>query len=418
MCFLSRSGVIINVSCIKAVWQKELYCLYSKENEMKPLARYRFVWRVLRLVGRRYLMRKLRFEGESVRKTGPMLILCNHNTDWDPFLLGCVFPEYISFVASEHIFRWVRIGKLISALQGPILRLKGKTAADTALNVLRRLRSGVNVGIFAEGDRSFNGLTGDILPSTGKLAKYSGVPLLTYRLNGGYFTSPRWSGSDLRPGKMTGRVVNIYTPEQLRAMSTDEINSAIKQDLFVDAYAEQRENPISYRGKRLAEHMETALCFCPRCESIGTLTSKGDTFRCVCGLEVKYNEYGFLEGDGLPFDSITEWDKLQAKKLCALADARTGLLFSDDGMILKRVFATTHTDSILGEGEMSLYSDRLECCSKTFSLSELEGFALHGAQTVDFSIGSESYEISSRQVRCTRKYKTVIQYLRQKNASR
>ena len=384
---------------------------------MEHLTRYRFVWHTLRLFARRYVMHKLCFEAETVSATGPVLILCNHNTDWDPLLLGCIFPEYISFVASEHMFRWGRTGRLISALLGPIPRLKGKTGADTALNVMRRLRSGVNVGIFAEGDRSFNGLTGDILPSTGKLAKYCGATLLTYRLDGGYFTSPRWSGSNLRRGKMTGRVSNVYTPEQLKAMSVEEINDAIRRDLYVDAYDVQRQQRIPYRGKNPAEHMETALCYCPRCQRFGTLASEGNRLRCTCGLEIIYNEYGFLEGDGLPFDNITDWDRLQTEQLHALADAKTGLLFSDDGMILKRVISATHTDELLGEGEMKLYTDRLECCGRTFPLGELEGFALHGAQTVDFSIGGESYEISSRKVRCTRKYRTIIQYLREKHQS-
>ena len=64
--------------------------------------------------------------------------------------------------------------------------------------VMRRLRKGGSVAIFAEGNRSFNGLTGDILPATGKLARSSGASLVTFRFSGGYLSSPRWCGSRVR----------------------------------------------------------------------------------------------------------------------------------------------------------------------------------------------------------------------------
>ena len=50
---------------------------------------------------------------EVCTEAGPFLVLCNHNTDWDPLLLACAFPDYMSYVASETIFRWRFAGKLI-----------------------------------------------------------------------------------------------------------------------------------------------------------------------------------------------------------------------------------------------------------------------------------------------------------------
>lgn len=42
------------------------------------------------------------------------------------------------------------------------------------------------VCIFPEGNRSFNGLTGDILPTIGRVAGRCGMKLVTYRIEGGY----------------------------------------------------------------------------------------------------------------------------------------------------------------------------------------------------------------------------------------
>ncbi len=384
---------------------------------MEHIGRYRRFWKIFRPLLAPWIRRKFNYAPEICTVEGPCLILANHNLDWDPLILACAFPEYMSFVASEHIFRWGFAAKLLVFFLSPIARQKGTTAADTAMTMLRRLRKGVSVAMFADGNRSFNGLTGTILPATGKLARSSGATLVTYRIDGGYFTSPRWSGNNLRRGKMTGRVVNVYTPAQLKAMTGDEVNDAIVRDLFVDAYAVQREEMVPYAGKRLAEGLETVLCRCPKCGAIGTLRSEDDTLRCGCGFSVRYNQYGFIEGGDAPFDNITDWDRAQTAELCALADAAGDApVFSDDGMLLKEIFID-HSEKILGTGTMTLYTDRLEVCGQVFPLSELGGFSLHGPQTADLSFGTRCFEISSDAVRCTRKYMLVIDYLRSKRTS-
>ena len=381
---------------------------------MEHLNHYRRVWTFFRWALRPWLKHKFNYTPELCSAEGPFLVLANHNTDWDPLLLALAFPEYMSFVASEHIFRWGFLAKLIIFLVNPIARLKGTTAGDTAMTMLRRLKKGVNVAMFAEGNRSFDGLTGTILPATGKLARSSGAGLVTYRFDGGYFTSPRWCGKALRRGKITGRVVNVYTPEQLKAMSAAEVNAAIRRDLAVDAYAVQREQMVPFKGKHLAEHLETVLCRCPKCGTLDALHSADDTLACGCGFSVRYNEYGFFEGEDAPFDNVTDWDRAQTETLCAMADAVTDTetpIFSDDGMVLTEVFPN-HEEAELGRGSMTLYTDRLECCGITVPLAHLGGFMLHGAQTVNMSADGRSFEISSPSVRCTRKYMTVIEHLR------
>lgn len=157
---------------------------------MKYHKHYIRVWNFLQFALLPYIKRKFNLSAQVCDIPGPCLILSNHNTNWDPFLLAAGFPRQMYFVASEHIFRWGFLAAVIHFLVNPIARMKGTTAGDTALTVLRRLKKGANVAIFAEGNRSFAGRTEDILPSTGKLARASGATLVTYRLDGGYFTSP------------------------------------------------------------------------------------------------------------------------------------------------------------------------------------------------------------------------------------
>jgi len=154
---------------------------------------HRLFYKAVRIIIMPYLRRRFGFRFiKSKTPDCPSLILSNHNTDWDPFFLSQSFPDHMYFVASEHIFRWGLASRMIKYLAAPIPRAKATNEIRTVKQVLRMLKSGYNVCIFAEGNRSFNGETSDISASTGKLVKQSGAALITYRLRGGYFTQPRW----------------------------------------------------------------------------------------------------------------------------------------------------------------------------------------------------------------------------------
>ncbi len=372
---------------------------------------HRAVYSLLRFFGGPVFRFMLRYTPEICTYEGPCIVMANHATNYDPFLLACAFPKQMYFVASEHIFRWGWKSKAIRVLVDPISRLKGTTAGDTALAMLRRVKAGNNVAIFAEGSCSFNGLPNPILPSTGKLAKLSGAALITYRLEGGFFSAPRWGKKGRRPGKMSGRIMNIYTPETLRSMTAKEVHSAIVADLYEDAYASQRRNMTAYKGKGRAESLETVLCICPRCGGLDTLRSEDERFECSCGYKLRYNEYGFFEGEGLVYDSVTDWDKAQTGQLLAMADrAGEGPIFGDEDMELYEI-GSDYSSKLLAKGSMSLYRDRLECCGRVFPLSGISGFDIHGRQAASMNFDEHNYEILSPQTRCTRKYMSVIHHL-------
>ncbi|MGI6532813.1 MAG: hypothetical protein ACOX29_10335 [Bacillota bacterium] len=80
-------------------------------------------------------------------------------------------------------------------------------------------------------------------------------------------------------------------PEELKERLTiEELYTRIKSDLYVNAYEDNAVSKISFRGKDLAEFLETALFVCPNCQGIGTLKSQGDVLSCRCGLKLRYTE--------------------------------------------------------------------------------------------------------------------------------
>ncbi len=344
---------------------------------------------------------------------GSCLILSNHVTDFDPILVGLSFPEHMYYVAGENVMRMGFLSKIVTRYASVIQRIKGTTDAEAALQILRTLRKGRNVCMFAEGSRTFTGETLPIAPATAKLVKMSRSTLVTYRLRGGYLTTPRWS-PHRRKGRMTGAVAGVYPPEEIKKMSEGEIAALLKRDLYENAYETQAQDPVAFRGKALAETLEAALYLCPRCHRIDTLHSRGDRFFCDCGLSMTLDEYGFFRGDDLPFATPLEWDKWQTGEMEKLAETLgEGPAFSDEEQTLNRK-EDDHSLTPLTTGPMALYRDRLTIGERTFPLCDLRGIGLIQRQGMVFSTSEGDFAVTAKRLRCVRKYQTLFEFLKER----
>ena len=281
---------------------------------MNSFDRHRRIWRVLCALLRWPICRLFSLKHDDPEIDGPCLIVSNHVTDWDPLLLAMSFPKLpLYYVASEHIFRQGLVSRILFWLVEPIARRKGAAGTDTVKACLRHLKAGHAVCIFAEGDATWDGRSAEVFPATGKLARSSGAKLLTYRLEGGYLSKPRW-GRGIRRGAVYGHPVRLYSPEELRAMKAEEITAAINGDIYEDAWQRQEENPISFRSAHPAERLETALFLCPSCRQFGTLRSKKDTLSCRCGLRLRVLDTGFFDPP-TPFRTLAQWEDWQQEHI-------------------------------------------------------------------------------------------------------
>lgn len=342
---------------------------------------------------------------------GPFLLLANHNADLDPVIINLSFRELIYFVASEHIFRVGFVSYLLKRYLDPISRLKGGNDLKTVKDILTRIKRGRSVCIFAEGNTSFNGETCPVPKSTGKLAKICEVPLVTYQFEGGYLTTPRWAHT-MRRGRMRGYVVNVYPPEQLKLMTTAEVNAAIAKDLHEDAYARQEIKKVRFKGRRLAEGLEAALFICPQCESIGTLHSHDNEFSCNCGFKAIYDEYGYLNNS--QYTTVLDWDRWQDSKLTQIA-ANLGSkeAFADKAVTLLRIHPDHRSEVIKpGSGAITMFRDRIKCGDLEFPISSITDMALYGRANITFSSSGGHYEIISTPPFCGRKYLELFKKLK------
>lgn len=321
---------------------------------------------------------------------GNYLLVSNHNTNLDMIMAAASSKRVMRFVGSEHIFQKGLAAKLLMWAVSPIVRQKGGLASSTVLNVIRALRNGENICIFAEGNRSYDGRTCHVLPSTGKLAKAGGAALVTYRLERGYLTSPRWAYS-IRRGGMRGRAVNVYTKEQLAQMTAEQVYSAICRDIYEDTYELQEKEPRPFKCRGQAEGLEHVLYMCPECGRIGELSSRGDNVYCKCGMKAVCDEYGWLSGT--KFKRTTDWNQWQREELGEYLDGE-GAAIEDKDVALYRITPDHRTEKIY-TGDVKLIDGRLCFGQYSFPMAELDGVGLCGKAKMVLIYNGVHYELRS-----------------------
>lgn len=376
-----------------------------ENNAKKREAQLNKFWRFLYCLLFGFLAKRFNFEPEICREEGSCIVISNHVTTWDPLLVAMSFPEkHLHFVASEHIFRHGILSKLLCYILDPIPRRKATTGTDTVMGSLRRIRNGGSVAIFAEGDASWNGLTDKVFTATGKMVRASGAKLITYRLEGGYLSLPRWS-KQLRRGKMAGHVVGVYSAAELKAMKPEEINDIINRDIYEDAWKRQAEEQIPYKGRKLAKGIESGLFLCPKCGNIDTMKGVGNRIVCSCGMKVSYTELGTFDPPE-PFENFYQWDIWQMERLRNGKFRHDEVFYSDKDLTLRHI-ESDHKERVLCRGTLTQYKDSIDIDGRRFMLSEIDNMAMVKDNILLFSVDKDYYEIRADEVCCLRKYLTM-----------
>lgn len=339
----------------------------------KGLKRHVFVYHFLRILIGWLIAALCRFSYRYDRIKGkPVLILSNHNSDLDPLLMVISLKKHFRFVASANILSGP-IGKLIAFLAGPIPREKGADADKTVQLIINNLNAGIDVAMFPEGNKSWDGTTGFISKRTAEIFKQAECGLVTYRFDGDYLRSPRWA-RHARKGKVFGRMINEYSHEELQSLSVDEIYEIIVRDMQADAYEYQDKHHLPYKGKALAEGIENLTYLCPVCKRFDTIHSHENELECSCGMKATYDEYGYLQGDKIrEYDTTVKWNAFQKQWLIEnkekLKKQTEEAISHEEGLCLYQI---VDNERVLLKEELKadLYGDRIDLNDgKDFTLS-------------------------------------------------
>ncbi len=390
-------------------------------NIKKGVLRGKILIFILRTLIKNPAVKALQFsDTEQKINDQPYLIFANHSDAIDPAYIIKTTKRYVRFVMSDHVMRMGIIGKLYNFIDAPIVFEREKGTDVLYKAIVDNIKAGINVAMYPEGAMTSTGETGFISKRNAALVKECDCTFVTYRGKGGYLKKPRWAKNS-RKGPISGEVVNVYTKEQIRAMSEDEIYKHILEDLYFNIYDEQRKNPVEYITEDPAEHAEIILYGCPECREVGNLKTNGDRIYCTCGFEATVDNFGFWHSDNMPFDNIVDWDKYQKALLKEIADKKrntSDLLFCDNNQLITTV-AGAEIATLSENGTIQLFGDRIEIMTdnKKISVPINEINSVKTSSRMNLLLVSEKsyYEIKSPYPRSATKYIVAVRYLQGKD---
>lgn len=259
------------------------------------------------------MLYKVRYDkSKLVEIKPPYFIVGNHTSFLDPFIMGTGNPHHINFVTNDEYFRFP-ILKFLMKLLGAVPKTKFMSDYQTVKEIIRLRDEQAVIGIYPEGGRTWPGKTQPILYATSKLIKKMEIPVISVVTSGGCLAFPRW-GKHNRKGLVEVTYHNLLSTEQIKTMSTDEIQETLVTGLANDDILWQKQRMESYRGKKLAERLEWFIYACPKCGSFETMHSHQDHYKCSCGYDVIYTKYGLFETkehEYLFYDNVNDWNEFQ-----------------------------------------------------------------------------------------------------------
>lgn len=361
----------------------------------------------------KYGIRVDRFKEQGDRA---YLILFNHQTAFDQFFVGMAFKGPVYYVASEDIFSNGWVSSLIRWAVAPIPIKKQSTDISAVMNCIRVAKEGGTIALAPEGNRTYSGKTGYMNPAIAGLVKKLGLPVVLYRIEGGYGVHPRWSDT-LRKGKMHSYVSQVIEPEEFKKLSNDELLARIEQGLYVDEGVVDGE----FISDKRAEYLERAIYVCPFC-GLSSFESNGNIIECKkCHRKIVYGVDKTLSGVDfkLPFRFVTDWYDYQEKYINSLSlDEMCNKPVYKDKADLYEVIVYKTKNKLLQDCELSLYGDRIvinegkesEVCLR---FDEISAVSVLGRNKLNIYEGKNLYQIKSHKRFNALKY--VNFYFRYKN---
>lgn len=170
---------------------------------------------------------RVRYSGlENVPLEGGALVVANHQSHFDPPVVGAGFPRQMSFLARHSLFHSPQFGWLIRSLNAIPLDREGGGMAGMK-ETLRQLKRGEAVLIFPEGTRSSDGQMAPFRAGFATLALRAKATLVPVSIVGAFEAWPRQRRFP-GPGRIHVHFGLPLSPEQLQGRPEAELVAEVQ----------------------------------------------------------------------------------------------------------------------------------------------------------------------------------------------
>ena len=332
--------------------------------------------------------------GPSEPLREPALVVSNHSSLLDPMFLSLAVGRAVHFLSTELTFSGGAMG-WVNRFFGAVPKRKF-TADPRAILRLRRWRNlGGSIGLFPEGERTWDGRPLPILPGVEKLVRMMDLPVVTVRVYNGWRQSPRWAAT-LRRGRVH---VEVDPPRRFTGSdSLESIRRYLEEHISVDA----EEGPCwPVRGRRLAAGIGNVLFACPACLRLDAIDERGDTAACIsCGAVWRVDTESRLHpatgGEPMTLRAAADRirDRFPEPWLPAGGALPAGELLKSEPV---RLYDVTDPDPLLmGRGSLVLTAESLRVTGMTpwsIPLAELRAEAVDLKRRLNFSTRRRVFEV-------------------------
>ena len=166
---------------------------------------------------------------KNVPSKGPVLLLSNHQSFFDPMFCQIPIMRNMHFVARDSLFKVKVFGPLMSSLNTiPIKR--GEADISAMKKIIDILKGGAVVCLYPEGSRTFDGKIAEIKAGFGLLSRRSNASVVPMVIDGAFECWPRQNKWP-RLGKVYVEYGKSFSPEEIKELGDEEFSKLFNERL-------------------------------------------------------------------------------------------------------------------------------------------------------------------------------------------
>lgn len=253
------------------------------------------------------------------------VLLSNHAHRRDPWVIGSLLSRTIRYMANLEGTNPAKAA--FADLVGAYGKRKGAPDYGALKKTLDMGRAGETLGIFPEGDRTWDGRPAPLRPGLGKLIRVLDKPVLLARQEGSYLTGPRWAEVE-RTGRWTVEF-RVLSRKKVAEVAPEALEREIRDFLAADDLRNPSLREVRFECPAPAAGICRLLWLCPSCGGADTVSGTGNRVSCrVCGAVWTVNGNQRLEAGldgGAGFADLRDWTDFQRAELAKRTAAAESL---------------------------------------------------------------------------------------------